>query len=144
MKTLKNLTLIFLIVFSVSCSKDDVNKPDSNVVTVDHYIGYNSSTSEISINGGAWQPSADFDTFISASDFSAAPGVEFGILHDWENLKLRIVSNHHQLHSIVTNSLLPSYSLNSNVLTVNMPDLRDYFDEVDVIVYFTVKTEINQ
>lgn len=143
MKTFKLIFLTFLVAFTTSCSKDDVNDPSDEVSTVDYAIGYNSATSEISINGGAWQPSANFDTFESVEDFDAAPGVDFGILHNWDAFTLRIVSDQHELHSIVTNSLLPSYTLNNNVLKVNMPDLRNYFDEVDAIVYFTIRVVEN-
>jgi hypothetical protein len=139
MKTFKLLFLAVLVSFSTSCSKDDIEDPSTEVETIEFSIGYNSGTSEISVNGSPWQPSADFDTFVSVNNFSAAPGVDFGILHDWDAFTLRIVSDQHELHSIVTNSLLPSYSLNNNVLTVNMPDLRNYFDEVDSIIYFTIR-----
>lgn len=140
MKTLK-LLLIFLMAFT-SCSKDDADEPITEE-TIEYAIGYNSATSEISVNGGAWMPSVDFDTFVSVNDFSAAPNVDFGVLHSWDDFTINIVSDQHELHSIVTISLLPSYTFNNEMLIVSMPDLRDYFDEVDSVVYFTIRVKAN-
>lgn len=137
MKTLKLFILIALVSFS-SCSKDDT--PSETVETTTFQLAYDSSENSVSINGGEWLFSIDFETFVDADNFEPGES-DFGVLENWLEFRIRVVSDVYELVSITTGGIYEGYYLENDALYIDIPELRDYIDNVGSIFYFEVQVK---
>lgn len=126
MKNLKVLLIGMLILFS-SCSKDEINETEPENLLA-FAIEYDSNTNLLKINSAeddTWYNAIDFNTYVDVDTWE--PGNDrFGMLENYDDRRIKIVSNTFELHSVTTTSLYTGYSFEGNVMYIDMPTIIEY------------------